>query len=204
MSQHDTDELSQTERRALAALPRQLAPPSTLEERTVRALIERGLVRASGAQSPRARLSLMALGGLTAAAALVIGMTIGWWFTRPTTPPTSGEQFMLLLYEDEAFQHSVAGRPQQHLVREYGEWAGALRDQERLLAAEKLAVDGRLLARVRDEVQVSVDVSATPHGIVAGFFIITARDYDEAVAVASRSPHLRYGGRIAIRRIEPT
>ena len=38
----------------------------------------------------------------------------------------------------------------------------------------------------------------------AGFFIIAARTDEEALAIARSCPHLRYGGTVALRPIEPT
>lgn len=202
MNHHDPDELSETERHAMEALPRRLAPPTVLEERTVRALLDRGLVRGSGARPLRPRLSLAALGGL--AAVLALGVAIGWWSTRPAPSRAGGEQFLLLLYEDESFRHAATEQQARSVVREYGQWAQALLEEGRLVVAEKLAQDGRLVAPSPNELHVAPGVSRAPEGTIAGFFVITARDYDDAVVVASRSPHLGYGGRIAVRRIEPT
>jgi hypothetical protein len=37
-----------------------------------------------------------------------------------------------------------------------------------------------------------------------GFFLVRARDLDEAEAIARACPHLRHGGRVAVQAVEPT
>ena len=38
--------------------------------------------------------------------------------------------------------------------------------------------------------------------VIGGFWVISAKDYDEACRVAETSPHLGYGGRIEVRQID--
>ena len=37
-----------------------------------------------------------------------------------------------------------------------------------------------------------------------GFFIVAARDSADAAALAESCPHLKHGGRVAVRAIRPT
>jgi hypothetical protein len=37
---------------------------------------------------------------------------------------------------------------------------------------------------------------------IGGYFLIRARDYQQAVSIAENCPHLRYGGTIEIRQID--
>ena len=39
--------------------------------------------------------------------------------------------------------------------------------------------------------------------VVGGYFLIEAADYDEAVEISKGCPHLKYGGRIELRQIDP-
>jgi hypothetical protein len=39
---------------------------------------------------------------------------------------------------------------------------------------------------------------------LSGYFVIEAANWEEAVALARTCPHLRYGGRIALRPVAPT
>ena len=40
--------------------------------------------------------------------------------------------------------------------------------------------------------------------MIGGLFTIKAADYDEAVEISKECPHLKYGGRVELREIEPT
>ncbi|HEU0055065.1 MAG TPA: hypothetical protein VFQ39_17885 [Longimicrobium sp.] len=74
----DDDALPPAERAALDALPREREPGRLLEERTVRALRERGLLRAPGR---RIRFPAAWIGGAVAAgiALFLGGVTVGQW-----------------------------------------------------------------------------------------------------------------------------
>jgi hypothetical protein len=70
------DELTSDERDALDGLPRDRIPPSSLEERTVRALKERGLIRAETRTAPP-RLWIAAAGIAAALAFFATGVVVG-------------------------------------------------------------------------------------------------------------------------------
>ena len=88
-------------------------------------------------------------------------------------------------------------------VKEYGGWGERLRGEGRLKAGQKLTNDaGR---NMRNAAGGRVVVTDGPYAeskeLLGGFFVVTAKDYDEACQVAESCPHLRYGGRIEIRQI---
>ena len=81
MNDHDEDELTPDLRNALRSLPRERDPGRLLEERTVRALRERGMIaREAGGGSIR-RIPRAWLGGAVAAgiALFASGMAAGEW-----------------------------------------------------------------------------------------------------------------------------
>lgn len=81
MTHDDHTELTPREEAAFAALPRERAASSLLEERTVRGLRARGLLRGG----PWYRRPSLALAGLAAAAALFLGgVTTGQWLVTRT------------------------------------------------------------------------------------------------------------------------
>jgi hypothetical protein len=47
-------------------------------------------------------------------------------------------------------------------------------------------------------------VPRSERGVLAGYFIVTARDAGEAIEIARSCPHLKHGGAIAVRPIDPT
>jgi hypothetical protein len=189
-------------RQALAALPKDLSPPSSLEESVVNEMRTRGEIRRAGAP----RRYLYAAAGLVAALAFfVAGFGIGTRTSKPgPAAPTSGEsaeRWILLLYEDDQYQAALPGQ-ERGRVREYGDWARVLASRGSLVAGEKLNERGRLLARAEQEIQVSDGLPVASEGVVAGYFVVRAASLEEAISLASGCPHLKYGGRISLRRIE--
>jgi hypothetical protein len=105
----------------------------------------------------------------------------------------SGQEFMLLIRGGSLNQDL----PEARLVAEYGEWAGMVAEQGRLVSAEKLADDGGEW--------VSPDSSTLDERMrqpVEGFFLVKADGYQQAVALARGHPHVAYGGTIEVRQID--
>jgi hypothetical protein len=87
MNERDEDDLTPDLRTELAALPRERDPGRLLEERTVRALRERGLIEAPAAGGRVRRIPRAWLGGAAAAgiALFASGLAVGQWMgTRAT------------------------------------------------------------------------------------------------------------------------
>jgi hypothetical protein len=170
-------------RKETKAMSDPLSPDPDLERRVVAALHARGLLRHRG-------WAARALAAFAAAAALfAVGYGTATWRTRDTATP--GPSFVLLLTDEAAAAASPAAVLDAR-VEEYRAWAVRLRGEGRLVGAEKLK-DG-------------VDVLGTGRadGIhVSGYFVIRAANREEALAVARTHPHLRYGGAIALREVDP-
>jgi hypothetical protein len=191
MTEPEEPELPET-----AALPRTVEPPAELEERVVAALRERGLVgrrRGSGPSWP-----------LLAAASLA-AVFCGWvarGLLAPPAPVAAAEQeFVLLLAEPHELR---TDKPTAALVAEYRAWAMALAEQGKLSRAAKLAWEGR---RLGSPVPGDVVEAAEPYSNLAaatGFFVLRARNVEEALAIARSCPHLAYGGEISVRPVERT
>jgi hypothetical protein len=110
--------------------------------------------------------------------------------------------FILLL-------HRLPGPPPQPeamatMIKDYGGWADRLRGEGRLKAGQKLTNDAGRVMRIGGGGQVVVTDGpyAESKELLGGFFVVTAKDYDEACRLAESSPHLRYGGQIEIRQID--
>jgi len=153
---------------------------------------------------PRARSRRMRLIVESLVVVLLVGggVALGWVLgTRsPGLEETGGEElveFMMLLRGGDFEGRSPA--EQQRIVTELTAWAGALEQQGRFRAGDELADGGRVLAQEQGRV---IDRSFTmPSDGIGGYFIIAARDYDEAIALASRCPQLDYGGSVELRQI---
>jgi hypothetical protein len=157
---------------------------------------------------PRVLISAAAL-----AASLLIGVMIG---RRPApqataqTPPNASaaspkERYVLLLHgparttpatPTQAAADSVA---EQAIVAEYRAWAMRLRDSGALVMAEKLADDPLTMLTAAGATQMPRHTADE----LGGFFLIQA-DSAEAFRIARECPHLKHGGTVQVRRIQPT
>src|SRR5262249_6959843 len=173
---------------------REASPRGALEDATVDALVTRRLIRRArpmrGWRPWRVALA-------TAAAVLLFlgGLTLG---RRSSASVDGRTEFMFLLYEGPEFQRAPAGQEEAR-VQEYAAWA---RRQGGLIMGEKLRKDWDTM--IRGDGSVTMPSPANEAGRPDGFFIIRANDRSAALEIARGCPHLRYGGSILIREIEPT
>jgi hypothetical protein len=100
-------------------------------------------------------------------------------------------QFLLLLYENE--QRWSQGYPQSEMseYREFGkEFAKAIKGGNALQPTRTAAT-----VRVRDGNQLATDGPfAETKEQLGGFYLIEAKDRDEAIAMAAKIPSARFGG----------
>jgi hypothetical protein len=169
----------------LSSLPREMAPPPHLEDRTILALQQLGLLAA-----PASRRALM----MRLAAAIVLfvgGVTLGR-VTASVTPPADepGPRFLLLLHGGPT---GLPADQEAAVAREYGAWARQLRSDGRFVTGERLG-DASVTVPPRDLPDVAD---------VRGYFLISAASLDEALAVARGCPHARRGGSVIVRPIDP-
>ena len=203
MSQEFEDELSAEERRALDGLAREKMPPPLLEERVVGALKRAKLLRPAkkvrGLRAPRT--------GLAVAASLllfVLGTLAGARWGATPERKTGEAEFMLVL-RSAAGQSSSPPAPEEvrQRVGEYSQWAGRLRQQGVRVDGEKLRRETRILRGTdAGAVVVAEERSEAGQDSIAGYFLIEARNYEQAVKVAEGCPHLKYGGTIEVRQID--
>ncbi len=183
---------------AMRALPNEIAPPPALEDRIVGSLRARGVIDA-----PLLRRYVRLRRVISAAAAAIVLLAAGFGIGRSSllrVDAAPERQYLLLLMDSE---DAVPDRSHEaEVVEEYAAWARQLGRAGRLVAAEKLADTGRV---VRGSSEDSVMVGASPgQGVASGYFVVTADGYDDAVQIARESPHIRYGGSISVRAIDPT
>ena len=186
------EEWTPEELERLRAARTDAVPPRDLEDATVAALRHRGLITRRLSHGSLAfalrQKAVVATALLVLAAALVAAAT--WSVMHKTAAPPAASQsprFVLLLY---AGVDPIAGA-QDTRRQEYAQWA-------RDLVSRGTAISGEELA----EEAVEVGSGVRPAGdLPRGYFVVAAADLATAERIASTCPHLRYGGRIVVKRI---
>jgi hypothetical protein len=117
----------------------------------------------------------------------VAGYAIG---QREANAPAGSARFVLLLYEDSTFHYPGTGA---QAVAEYSMWARSLEARGHLEFAEQLGAAIEALPAASNARAMASQIS--------GMFVIRAATLDEARKLAAESPHIRYGGTIAVRDI---
>jgi hypothetical protein len=171
----------------LSTLARELTPPPDLEARTVAALRQHGLLKV--ASNRRAVLLRIAAAVVLFAGGAAIGRASA--VVEPPGADQHGPRYLLLLHGGPS---GLSAEEELAVVREYGAWAVQLRGEGRFVTGERLGNAGRSVPPL--ELTETVDLR--------GFFLISAASLDDAVGVAQRCPHVRRGGRVVVRPIEPT
>ncbi|MEX2124654.1 MAG: YciI family protein [Woeseia sp.] len=112
-------------------------------------------------------------------------------------------KYLCLAYEEESTLNRLSRVEWASLRRETLDYVGALRDSGQLLAAEPLqSARTAVSVRIRDGKVLTTDGPfAETKEQLGGFFLIEARDLEEATQVASNWPSARFGT-IEVRPIE--
>lgn len=190
--------LSPEEQAALNALPRERMPAASVENKIVQALKAQGLLQLE--QSTTApHWSRHLLLASAATACVLIGFVLGSWRNEPQAAHATLPRFVLFLYGGDADPAQTETQ-----VREYGIWIHQLAETGRLAQGEKLKDSGRVLQKISGHMQSRATPLSQNIGELGGYFIIAAANYEEALKIAEQCPHLKYGGVIELREIDPT
>lgn len=111
--------------------------------------------------------------------------------------------FMLLLHDTITEWEDVSPEEMQKVIAEYVAWRNEIEARGRLIGGQKLTDEaGRHLTLDDGEIRVTDGPYAEAKEMLGGYFAIKAADYNEAVEMSKTCPHLKYGGRIEIRKID--
>ncbi len=111
--------------------------------------------------------------------------------------------FMLLLHENPGAFEGVSPEDIQRVIRKYSTWREGLAAAGTLAGGEKLKDEGgKHLSKQGGAVRVVDGPFSEAKEVMAGFFMIRAADYEEAVAIARECPHLDHGW-VELREIDP-
>ena len=197
---HKDEALSPEEKAKLAALNREQMPQPSLEENIVKKLKTRGLISPPTLQSlwtlPRAAAAIAA-----AIFLFVIGFTAGQ--LRVEAPvhqhsPEAKALFVLFLYDSEQQKQM----DEMSMVAEYGNWIRGVAENGRVAGGEKLKDGGKILSSGQQQLKISDLNTDNAFGSISGYFLIEAKNYDEALKIAATCPHLKYNGKIELREID--
>ena len=81
----------------------------------------------------------------------------------------------------------------QQVVQKYMAWTAGLREAGRMLHAERLKSDGRVVRGAAGKMTVTDGPFAESKEVIGGFWLLEASGYDEVQAFLKDHPHLEVG-----------
>jgi hypothetical protein len=104
-------------------------------------------------------------------------------------------KYALLIYDDEKVWAKMPESERQKMFGEYGQFTQAIRDDGSYKAGAPLQpVSKATSVRVRNGKRSVTDGPfAETHEQLGGFYLVEAKDLDEAIAIAARIPSARIG-----------
>jgi hypothetical protein len=104
-------------------------------------------------------------------------------------------QYLLLIYESEAGRGDVKPEEMDAIIAEYGAFTASIKASGNHLGGEALApVSTATTVRVRDGKPTMTDGPfAETKEQLGGYYLVEAKDLDEALAIAARIPAARSG-----------
>lgn len=113
--------------------------------------------------------------------------------------------YLLLLHEKPSDFSNLSPDAIQAVIAEYVAWSQKLAGQGKLVGGQKLRDEGgKHLNGYGSEFRATDGPFAEAKEVIGGIFTIDAGNYEEAVEISKDSPHLKYGGWIEVREVEPT
>ncbi len=99
-------------------------------------------------------------------------------------------QFMLLLYDDPSQWAKLSPEEMQKAIEKYRAWTTKPFTKD----SKRLGDDaGRVIRNQNGKARAADGPYSETKEVLGGFYLIDARDYDEAVALALDHPHAQYG-----------
>lgn len=113
--------------------------------------------------------------------------------------------YLLLLHEQPSDFSTLSAEAIEAVIAEYVAWSQKLQDEGKFAGGQKLKDEGgKRLTGFGNEFRVTDGPFAEAKEVIGGYFTVIAKDYAEAVEISKDCPHLKYGGNIELREIEPT
>ena len=110
-------------------------------------------------------------------------------------------QYALFLYDDPTTWEKLNPQQLQEAFGKYMAWGANASEAGHLVAGQKLTINPGKVIRGAKQVVTDGPYSETKE-VLGGYYIIQAKDFDEALQRTLNHPHLSYGGTIELREIE--
>jgi hypothetical protein len=110
-------------------------------------------------------------------------------------------QFMLFIRNGDE-PTALSPEQIQQAIQRFSAWARKLREQGKLIAAEKLKDNEGLMLSTRNGQIVLDGPFAETKETIGGYFIIEAGNLDEAIEITRECPALSNGGKVELREVE--
>ena len=192
-SDHD-DELNWEWRDKLRAANSGPEPPSSLEQRVVDSLRHHGVLAANSSRRLRWAWAL----SFVTACALCFGTGV-LFESHGIAPKESGANHYVMFLMHSGSVATYGSAEDTRLEREYSAWAQQERMSHHLIGGEKLKPTSVFLSGPQGDHEVQ-----TRDTDLGGYFVITAPSLEAAAAIARTCPHLKYGGAVVVRPVNPT
>jgi hypothetical protein len=111
-------------------------------------------------------------------------------------------KYMLLIYNEEKGWESLSESQRQHFIGEFGNFTQGLKSKGQWLASSQLAPTSAATSiRVHEGKRLVTDGPfAETREQLGGYYLIEAKDLDEAIAIGSRVPSVAAGaGTVEVR-----
>jgi hypothetical protein len=112
-------------------------------------------------------------------------------------------QYMLLIYGTEAALASVSPADRDAMIKDFDSFTQAIVNSGNFRAGERLQRShAATTVRLREGAAVTMDGPfAETREQLGGYYVIEAKDLDDAIAIAKRVPSVRFGGAVEIRPV---
>jgi hypothetical protein len=112
-------------------------------------------------------------------------------------------RYLLLIYSEEKVKEKWPEQQKAAIFKEYSEFTESIRRSGALLAADPLQpTTTATTVRGKNGKTITTDGPfAETKEQLGGYYMVEAKNLDEAIALAARIPAVRYGGSIEVRPI---
>lgn len=112
-------------------------------------------------------------------------------------------RYMMLIYQDEKLRERMSEQEKGAIFKQYGEFTQSIRQSGAFLAGDPLQpTTTATTVRGKNGKTITTDGPfAETKEQLGGYYIVEAKNLDEAIAIAGRIPSVRVGGSIEVRPI---